>query len=363
MIYSIYNKRDATIYEQYPNMNTGLDAVLDISKTVYTSTALYNNRILLDFDLSELTSLLDTATLQSASYYLKLTTVEASEIPLEYTIYAYPVSQSWGMGTGRLGLNPTGSDGVSWKYRFGTDDTTKPWTTSSFNVNTTGYGVTTPGGGTWYTSGSYEATQSFSYETTDLNLDVTNTVKAWISGTLPNNGFIIKRSQSDEASTVNLGSIKFFSKDTHTIYQPKLEVRWTDATNVGTNPTASFEDEVVLNITNLQPEYQQKSKARFNVMFRPKYPTITFATASNYLDVYQLPPSSSYSILDAASGETVVPFDYDYTKISSDSRGSYFRLWLDGLQPERYYRVAIKTKPSINEEYVFDRNWIFKVIR
>jgi hypothetical protein len=81
------------------------------------------------------------------------------------------------------------------------------------------------------------------------------------------------------------------------------------------------------------------------------------------LDIYQLPISSSYSILDAASDEVVIPFDYDYTKISSDTKGNYFKLYMNGLEPERYYRITVKTKVSDTEEYVLDNNWIFKVTR
>lgn len=361
MIASIFNKSDATIYERYPNENTGLDAILEINKDIVDSIN-YNSRILLNFTLSDLNDLMTATQQASASYYLKLTAANTAEIPLDYSLYVYPVSQSWTMGTGRFGLVPSASDGVSWKYRNGTTGTI-PWTTSSFATNSTGNWVTTAGGGTWYTSASYVSSQSFNYQLADLSVDVTNTVRAWLSGTLNNDGFIIKRSYADELSVTPLGSIKFFSKDTHTIYQPRLEVRWNDSTNTGTYPSVSFDDQVLINVPNLQSQYQQNSKVRINIVARPKYPTFTFTTQSNYLDIYQLPVSSSYSILDAASDEVIIPFDYDYTKISSDTKGNYFRLYMNGLEPERYYRIAIKTKPSDVEEYVLDNNWIFKVTR
>ena len=49
-----------------------------------------------------------------------------------------------------------------------------------------------------------------------------------------NYGFIVKRSGSignddvdlDEGTTDRLGTFKFFSRDTHTIYSPRLEAVW-----------------------------------------------------------------------------------------------------------------------------------------
>jgi hypothetical protein len=39
----------------------------------------------------------------------------------------------------------------------------------------------------------------------------------------------------------------------------------------------------------------------------------------------------------------IVDFDTNFTKISCDSTGPYFDVYMDGLQPERYYRILIKT--------------------
>ena len=49
MILRFYPTKDTTVYEQYPHKNTGLDAVLEINKTIINSSS-YNSRVLLDFD-------------------------------------------------------------------------------------------------------------------------------------------------------------------------------------------------------------------------------------------------------------------------------------------------------------------------
>ena len=48
--------------------------------------------------------------------------------------------------------------------------------------------------------------------------------------------------------------------------------------------------------------------------------------------------------------------------MSADSEGMYFKLFINGLQPERYYRILLK---HINNEgiEIFDNNYHFKVVR
>ena len=359
MIYNIYNTKDASIHEQYKILNTGLDAILQIDKT-FVDEVPYTSRALVQFDLTRFTDNYSAAILtQTASYYLKLTVVEADEIPLDYSIYAHPISGSWNMGTGRFTTQPTSSDGASWQYRLNSENTSSAWATSSYAAGSTGSYKTNPGGGNWFTA--YAHSQSFNYETADIEMNVTSTVRAWISGTLANNGFIVKRSDVDEQSVDALGSLKFFSKDTHTIYGPKLEMRYNDSIYHTTYSLVDFDDEVVLNMTNLKAQYGEGDKARFSISVRPKYPNRTFATSSDYLDTYQLISSSFYSIRDAHTNNVIIPFDEANTVISADSKGSYFKLNLDGLIAERYYRVLIKSKIDSTEQYIFDNNWIFKV--
>ena len=55
-------------------------------------------------------------------------------------------------------------------------------------------------------------------------------------------------------------------------------------------------------------------------------------------------------------------FDPEYTRISADNTSSYFDLYCNGLEPERYYTILVKT--SINGEVkVFDENIMFKVAK
>ena len=101
---------------------------------------------------------------------------------------------------------------------------------------------------------------------------------------------------------------------------------------------------------------------------RKRFPDRTFVTSSNYLDTQYLPAASYYSLRDAETDEVVIPFDTSYTKLSADSEGMYFDLWMEGLQPERYYKFEIRIasgSKNVSDQIVnyYDDNFTFKVTR
>ena len=82
---------------------------------------------------------------------------------------------------------------------------------------------------------------------------------------------------------------------------------------------------------------------------------------------HYLPSGSSYySIKDTVTEETIIPFS-DESKLSADVSSNYFNIWMNGLQPERYYRVLIKavSGSGTTDEVVhyYDDNFTFKVVR
>ena len=225
--------------------------------------------------------------------------------------------------------------------------------------------ITNVGGGTWYSAsfGSGKAYyQSFTKYTDDLNVEVTDYVSEWLDGTRTNNGFIIKKSKTDEQSTTKFGSIKFFSSDTNTIYPPVLEVRWDDTTFVTGSLDALDSDDIILYVKNLGTEYKESSKGKIRVFGRERFPARTFSTTSNYKLVKYLPTTTYYSVVDAETEQVIIPFDTNYTKVSCDSEGNYFNFWFNGLQPERYYKFVFRVDQNGTVKY-YDDNFYFKVIR
>jgi hypothetical protein len=59
-----------------------------------------------------------------------------------------------------------------------------------------------------------------------------------------------------------------------------------------------------------------------------------------------LPSSSYYSVVDVKTGETIIPFDTTYTKISCDATSNYANLTLSGLYPNRRYSFTIRVDDS-----------------
>jgi hypothetical protein len=326
---------DASIYLQQPDQNAGRDEILEVGKLYYgTIKDVY--RTLIKFDVSNL----ETGSGWRA--YLNLKAANSEELPLEYTIYANVVSQSWSMGTGTKFDNIT-SDGVSWKYRDGINkwvsyDTTGG--TAIYTNNTTG--SANAEGGVWYLSGS--ASQSFNYESDDVRMDVTDMVNIWLSGSVSNNGIVVHHSLSAENDTLDYGVLKFFSKETNTIYQPKLEIVWDDSsilTGSLAPVTGSVEEGYKVVVTNLKTQYEANTKIKVRVKGRDKYPSKSFGTTFSYDQSKYLPTTTYYQLEDYITNEIIFPFG-NYTKVSCDSTSNYFIMDLSTLPINRTYLLKLK---------------------
>lgn len=354
-IYKLFPSKDASIYSFYPTKNAGLDEILDISLYDSINSTAEVSRVLLAFPNDEIADILSNK-VGSSNYkaYLKLYLANASEIPLDYTLYCYPVSGSWNMGTGRAANVPEISDGVSWKYKNNLDGDL--FVSSTINA-TNAYNGSNIGGGSWWTGSNLVATQSFNYSSNkDIELNVTNV----ISSSYYQNGFIIKHSSALEFNTSSFFETKYFSTDTHTIYPPCLEIRWNDFSyNTGSLPTIS-NDNVVITIANNKGIFQEDSVNRFRVNVRDRFPARVFSTSSLYINNKVLPISSYYAVKDIKTDEFVIDFDTSFTKLSCDLTGNYFDIYMNGLQNERYYNILIKTIIGDNT-IIFDDNNYFKI--
>jgi len=249
----IFPLKDTTIYSKYPEINTGLDEILEITKEVSSSLYFYrgewesssyykrydyvissseyffavaenineipsqssywagfnptnineNSRILIKFDLTNF----NVDALASASaVYLNLFTSIARKVPTEYTLIAYPITGSWEMGVGNFTDKLT-TGGATWNRR----NTTTNWNSVGGDIQA-----------------SYFATQSFNFVPTDIRMDVTNMFNYWRASS-SNEGILIQRTDEQEQNTTKYGSLSFYSLDTHTVYVPTLEIVYDDS--------------------------------------------------------------------------------------------------------------------------------------
>lgn len=366
-MYRLYfAERDTTLYERHPNRNTGRDSILELTKQVSGSKfegeilgQTYNTRILIDFQ-SQITALSASVAdgtippigtgATSASVYLNLRTAHGDSLPASYTLEAYPVSQSWSQGTGTYDDAPESTLGASWNYRTG-EVVSNPlsWT-----------------GGTWFSGSGYEASQTFTNaETPDIRMNVTDIVRQWISGIITNNGFIIKRPSNVETNGDIHGTLKFFSRNTNTIYIPRLEVAWDDSDLSGTGSFTEVSSDIyVPYFKNIRDQYRDTEKAKLKIGVRPEFPSRSYQTSSFYLTQDRLPVTSYYSIKDAVTEETIIPFDTIATKVSCDSNGNFIKLDLNTFLPDRYYKIILKVERDSGDDIqIHDKGYYFKVIR
>lgn len=370
-VYKIYPYKDSTLYSFYENANMGLDSILEVGNPLVSTGTSEVFRFLLAFDQSEITDIINTKI--SGSQWqsnLKCYIANAEGINFNSTIYTYPVSGTWDNGSGHFGDNPITTDGVSWKWR--TFDGGTAWEQSGFPQYVTASFINTnKGGGVWFTGSSNPSlnvisSQSFDIRSNkDFNMVVTDIVKGWYSSSFDNNGFIIKWDDEIEFSDSESiqPNLKFFSVDTHTIYPPELEFKWVDYTfNTGSSvlPTINT-SQLYASVTENPGFFYPESINKFRIECRPQYPTRVYQTSSIYTNNYYLPTSSYYAIKDLDTNEYIIDFDNEYTQISADDNSSYFTLYMNGLQPERYYKILIKT--IINgSTIILDNNYYFKII-
>ncbi len=380
--YFIFPEKDATIYS-HPDrtkLNTGHDEILEIVKEKGSSDSrYYPSRALIKFKNEDITSTISdkigSSTFNNGTSEVALQLLSSEHKNLESTLNleVFAISQSWNEGTGRFSNLPISSNGCSWIYRDN-DNSKTEWATSSFASGTTGSinvsGIT-EGGGVWYTGSAFQGSQQFlNSDNLDTNINVTSIVQkfsASLAGRIypdgiTNHGFLIKQPDSVEQDTSSsFGEIKYFSVDTHTIYPPRLVFKWDDSSH-SKQSSAKQNGELSVLLYRNQEEYNQNDEATFRIHIRDKYPVRQFASSSNYLNPGYFTTASCYSVRDAHTEEEIIPFDSTFTKLSADNEGMYFKIFMNGLQPERYYRLLFK---NINNEgtTIYDNNYHFKVVR
>jgi hypothetical protein len=332
---------DSTIYQRFPTKNSGLDEILEIGKSIATTDTPIaypsaSARTLINFDISNITSYPT-----SSQFYLKLYIANADNVKRYQKLEVYPISGSWVEGSGYFYQTPIiEEDGVTWQSRD-----VAAWQTQ---------------GGDYFTdvSGSFEFR---SVPIQDISIDITDIMMPFVTeeNTYDWNGIIVKFPDEDEASSTNAGNIKVFSTNTHTIFNPVVEVLWNDQVFQTGSLKPIPSSDIQITPRNLKQEYTMGEVDKIFLVVRDPYPDKRFDGTQRYKNVYYLPSSSYYRITDEVSGVKIHEFD-EYSAINCDTSGSYILLDTNGLDINRYYKLELKVENN-NLVYFPEFSYTFKV--
>jgi hypothetical protein len=207
----IYLDSDTTIYKHKnsENINAGLDEILELKNTYSEELGHHVSRLILGFE-TESGGLIST---NASQYFLSLKITDSLELSGKSIIEVFPIISEWEEGFGR--------------YHDSTLGTGSTW------INKSDGNVWSTPGGDYYSQDVLEnlfgiedvPSFEFTKRTSDISIDITDYVKLWNSGLLANNGLLIKFKNETISST---GTIRFFSKDTNTIYAPYVKMSIND---------------------------------------------------------------------------------------------------------------------------------------
>lgn len=335
--------QDASIYKRYPTLNTGLDEILEVGKlvasidgdVVYSRAAV---RSLVDFNISS-----NSNYPVSSEYYLNLYIANTENVNRYQTIEIIPLTADWVEGSGYRYQDVTNAqDGATWLQA-------EP--AVSWSISGSDYTIAT--------TASYEFSQ---VPITDVRINVTDIIAPYVAGTGSFYGLVVKFPDADENNQRNKGNIKFFSGNTHTVFEPRLEIVWPTGSFVTGSLKPIPNGNVKITPSNLKEAYTVGEIDKVRLVVRDPYPDKRFDATQRYRNQYYLPSGSYYRITDSVSGIKLADFD-SYSPIECDATGSYIILDTTGLTVDRYYTIDLKVTsnslvffPEFNYTFTVDRN-------
>lgn len=348
-----------TTGESFKDQNFGRDQILEVKKEFFNKSFEYQTRALVNFagtgfnTLSQ--SIVDGTIPSDAKFYLRMFEAQGnSDMSAEYDISIRPISQSWTEGTGKLEDNPKTTNGCSWENR-------------SFPEGGSEVAWANPGASVYNASSSM---QTFSNQSPDINVEVTDMVNMWLQGQEENYGMRVNFKLSQETNETTFGKLKFFSRNTHTIYAPRLEARWDGhlpctGSNTGslTALDVSGNSDNFIYTIGLKDKYKDTEVPKFRIGARKQYIQKSFTNSYQTTSGSYIPEGSgSYAIQDVATGQMVVDFSSN-TLLSCDTKSNYFIEYMNGFYPDRTYKILIKVTYDDTQEQIFDNDFEFKIVR
>lgn len=314
MIYFVTASKDASVYSLTPTKNTGLDEILTISKHYNRFEERDNARTFIHFDIDNIPSYVTASNVQ-----LHLSLAQPEELAGSYTLYGYPVTESWEMGRGTW-PETINTDGINWEIQTGVDFTT-------------------------------EVSQSFTYFGGDVNMNIKPIYDYWTGST--NYGIRLSHTSSIEESGLEYGVLKFYSKETNTFLQPLMKLQWDDSIFTTGSLLPLSDSQIIIRSKELRDSYNEGNKIKIKVIGRGLYPTKTFTNTFTYNDIKYLPQTSYYAVREEITKRVIVDFS-EYTKISCNSDGNFIVMDTSNFPTNRVYRLLFKVVRDGISEFIDD---------
>jgi hypothetical protein len=192
------------------------------------SSSLERSRILVQFPVNEILSDRNNSKVPasgSVNFFLRMFNVEHPfSVPRDFTASISVVSQSWDEG---YGLDMDNYSDLGWASgSVKGSGCTWLYATSGATWNNEGGDV--------LTGSRYNLTYSFQTGLEDVELNITPIVEDWLSGIVPNHGFLIKLSGSfeDASQSRSFYTKKFSARGSEYFYRkPAIEARWASIIN------------------------------------------------------------------------------------------------------------------------------------
>jgi hypothetical protein len=354
---------DTTLYQRFPTTNSGLDEILEVGKVAapedlgiaYTGSSA---RTLINFTLPA-----SGSTPATASYFLNLKIANAEKLPINQQILVYRVSSSWTEGSGYfIQKNNVRIPLYSGSTYLGDFDPTKIIATNdgaTWRQATTAVSWSVDGGSI-VTTPSQSVTLS-EYPLQDLRIDVSSIMQPVVSQSLNWYGLALRFPPASDNDQTNAGNIKFFSRQTHTVHAPTLEILWNNAvfTTGSLKPIPNTSDIIVVP-RNAAETYIRGTKQKIRFVVRDKYPQKNFDATLRYKNKYYLPQTSYVSVVDYQAGTSIVSFD-NGSKIECDATGSYFVLDTTPLYKNRYYKISLNINNGDEDNFILPELFTFIV--
>lgn len=163
-------------------------------------------------------------------------------------------------------------------------------------------------------------------------------------------GILLKYQNQDK----NVGYIRFYSPNTHTIFYPRYVYYVDDYSWEGSKYQITNVEDYIITIPDIKFSYAQQSIQTFFLNLTPKLYSRDWTTSIWKLkDTSYIITSSAiatYCVYDVTNIEKFKVFDHDqtYTRISCDGQRNYFVLDMSQFPKNRFYQLQLKINNEIH---------------